>query len=62
MEKRVNRVLESERKMAKDEIASREKEIKDVRDLLIIYETENNRLKAESLSLKEELKETKHRL
>ncbi len=48
--------------MAKDEIASREKEIKDVRDLLITYETENNRLKAESLSLKEELKETKHRL
>lgn len=44
LEKRVERVLENERRIGKDELASREREIKEVRELLITYETENTRL------------------
>jgi hypothetical protein len=59
LDKRVAKVLDTERRLNKNLMEEREREIKDLRQLILTQQTEAQRTQAELISLREEVRSSK---
>ncbi len=56
LEKRVQKILENDRKLHKEEIRVRDQEIKDLNEALIQFKVESERVRKDQSGLKDELR------